>query len=180
MKNLKSISMGTIATIQRQSTHLANVWDLGLISSNANNNRINFKSYKKKVSLNNLTKGFHVTGESWNCFREGHIRQAWRRWQTVAGWSGARLTKEIQELEIQDQKKCKGHSLESSNMNNLGHSKLTAEGGEGTITKLDSCFYPDTEEMQGAMNSFNLELERPWTRKRDKRNEKAQGGTLKI
>ena len=46
-------------------------------------------------------------------------------------------------------------------MNDLGHSKLTAEGGEGTIAKLDSCFYPDTEEMQGAMNSFNLELERP-------------------
>lgn len=40
--------MGTIATIQRQSTDLANVCDPGLISSNAKNNIINFKSCKKK------------------------------------------------------------------------------------------------------------------------------------
>lgn len=46
-------------------------------------------------------------------------------------------------------------------MNDPGHSKQTGDGGEGTIAELDRCLYPDTGEMQEAMNSFNLELERP-------------------
>lgn len=62
------------------------------------------------------------------------------------GQSGACLTKEIQELEIQDQKKYEGCILESNNMNDPRHRKLIAKGREGTLAKLDSCFYPDSYE----------------------------------
>lgn len=120
-------------------------------------------------------KEFHMIGESGIGFCEDH--SAWRMkgngkvwWE---GWRRAFLTWQHRALERhKTTKECEGTKLEYHDLNDPGDSKLTAEGGERTTAKLDNCFYYGTEEMHGALNSFNLEL---GNRKKDKKNEKAQG-----